>query len=587
MASSDAGVLRADPWSAFFATPWPWLAHAAIWASGMLAVNSVLSLIHLAGPVSALAAVGATVTAYLLSPAQREVDLAAAVRFALVDSIFLGLAAGLFFPLLLLALRFAGWSRGADPIPIALSVTVAAFVVQFYVLLWGATTLRRRRGPWQRAPLAVACLAGVGLAWSVWHQTAEHLAFRQEVAHKLSAYERETGKRADPVRAEIELSLHGFYGRPEDLVVDRQGRLAVVGEFSFYAGHEVRGLARINPDGSLDETFQYATPDAGVPAGPARVRLLRDGAMLIDVQQAASALSSPSPLMLRTLRPDGVLEERPAVNVGTWSPNPYERRLAPFDVQADGRILVGRYSMVEQGAQPACVRRFLADGTADLAFETAEADALDSSSAQPAHNCAVTDVLALPDGKIVVRLSRRDSEGVWREEMLRRLHADGRVDEGFLPGLTGIRHLVAGQNGALIATTLASTSTPPVFSLWKLRDDGTPDPAFAIAPGFFAHVDALAIQSDGKVLVGGRRSGSALDLGLFRLLPDGRLDSSFGENGRVAVNGFIHRIVTSPGGQIYLLGDFMDVGARTDRVARYQIARLHSDGTLDPTFDPR
>jgi hypothetical protein len=199
----------------------------------------------------------------------------------------------------------------------------------------------------------------------------------------------------------------------------------------------------------------------------------------------------------------------------------------------------------------------------------------------------VTDVLALPDGKVLVRLSRRDDQGLWREELLRRLHADGGLDEGFLPDLTGVRHLAAGEHGELIATTLASTATPPVFSLWKLRDDGTPDRAFATAPGFFAHVDALAIQGDGKVLVGGRRPGNALDLGLFRLLPDGRLDSSFGENGRVAVNGFIHRIVASREGQVYLLGDFSDVGAEADRLPRYQIARLRPDGTPDPGFDPR
>jgi Domain of unknown function (DUF5122) beta-propeller len=95
------------------------------------------------------------------------------------------------------------------------------------------------------------------------------------------------------------------------------------------------------------------------------------------------------------------------------------------------------------------------------------------------------------------------------------------------------------------------------------------------------------VQGDGKLLVGGRHSGDALDWGLFRLLPDGRLDPAFGENGKVAVNGFISRIVTGREGEIYPAGDFLDVGSEPKRLPRYQIARLRPDGAPDPSFDPR
>jgi uncharacterized delta-60 repeat protein len=355
----------------------------------------------------------------------------------------------------------------------------------------------------------------------------------------------------------------------------------LVGEFSFYAGHEVRKAVRIDPDGSLDATLRYAGPDN---ATPARIRLQEGGAMLVDVPQRPSEFSSP--LVLRTLRSDGKLDDGPAVDVGTWSASVDRRWLAPFDLQPDGRILVGRYGSLEDAAQPACVRRFLADGSPDLAFDTAVGDALDSRMAQPARNCAVTDVRALPGGKILVRLSRRDEQGAWREGVLRRLHSDGRIDEGFRPDLVGVRELTVGKNGELVATTSAGAAMPQVSSLWKLRDDGTPDPAFGVPPGFFAHVDALAIQADGKVLVGGRGPGKATDLGLFRLLPDGRPDPQFGRNGRVAVNGFIRRAVVTED-HIHLIGDFMDVGEESGRLPRYLVARLRPDGTPDPGFNPR
>jgi hypothetical protein len=53
-----------------------------------------------------------------------------------------------------------------------------------------------------------------------------------------------------------------------------------------------------------------------------------------------------------------------------------------------------------------------------------------------------------------------------------------------------------------------------------------------------------------------------------------------------AVGGFVHRIVTIPPGEIYLLGDFFEVGRGGAALPRLQIARLRADGTPDPTFDP-
>jgi uncharacterized delta-60 repeat protein len=54
----------------------------------------------------------------------------------------------------------------------------------------------------------------------------------------------------------------------------------------------------------------------------------------------------------------------------------------------------------------------------------------------------------------------------------------------------------------------------------------------AVLPGY--EISAMAVQADGKVLVGGRfKDGRGL--ALARLLPDGRLDSSFGSGGMVAV----------------------------------------------------
>ena len=53
--------------------------------------------------------------------------------------------------------------------------------------------------------------------------------------------------------------------------------------------------------------------------------------------------------------------------------------------------------------------------------------------------------------------------------------------------------------------------------------------------------EALAVQPDGKILVGGKASFPGSDaVGVARLNPDGSLDTSFGHGGRISVHLFPH-----------------------------------------------
>ena len=104
-------------------------------------------------------------------------------------------------------------------------------------------------------------------------------------------------------------------------------------------------------------------------------------------------------------------------------------------------------------------------------------------------------------------------------------------------------------------------------NLARLNDDGSLDPSFDPGTGVFsAHV---ALQPDGKVLVGGGR--------IARLNSDGSLDTSFNP-GTAAVGGLI---ALQPDGKIITLG-FTTV----NDVNRIHIARLNTNGTLDTSFNP-
>lgn len=97
--------------------------------------------------------------------------------------------------------------------------------------------------------------------------------------------------------------------------------------------------------------------------------------------------------------------------------------------------------------------------------------------------------------------------------------------------------------------------------------------------------DAMAVQPDGKILVGGLTgTGNNLSMGIFRLNPDGSTDTGFGEEGQQIISSaagrsFIKGIAVQPDGKIIAAGYIWD-GSQGDIL----VARLNSDGTPDSSF---
>ncbi|MEJ7862321.1 MAG: FG-GAP-like repeat-containing protein [Pyrinomonadaceae bacterium] len=109
---------------------------------------------------------------------------------------------------------------------------------------------------------------------------------------------------------------------------------------------------------------------------------------------------------------------------------------------------------------------------------------------------------------------------------------------------------------------------------------GTLDTSF-VDPKVNLDVNATAIQSDGKIVIGGGFSsvGGITRNRIARLNTDGSLDLSFNPN----VNNFaIESIVIQPGGKILIAGDFTTVGGES----RKYFARLNTNGSLDTSFNP-
>ena len=102
---------------------------------------------------------------------------------------------------------------------------------------------------------------------------------------------------------------------------------------------------------------------------------------------------------------------------------------------------------------------------------------------------------------------------------------------------------------------------------------------------FDAVADAIALQSDGKIVIGGEISSLA---GILRLMPNGTLDSSFGNGGTITIN-----VPTGLGGGVQVIGVAIQTDDKilagisiinSDGTESFNLARLNPSGNLDASF---
>jgi uncharacterized delta-60 repeat protein len=132
------------------------------------------------------------------------------------------------------------------------------------------------------------------------------------------------------------------------------------------------------------------------------------------------------------------------------------------------------------------------------------------------------------------------------------------------------------------------------FALARYNPNGTPDINFGaggiVTTDFFANYDeanSVAVQPDGKIVVVGEVDDASghKTLGLARYLPNGTLDPSFGQGGRMTTHitptsdDIAKSVALQPDGKILVAGTSLSAGLKLFVVARY-----NPDGTLDKSF---
>lgn len=156
----------------------------------------------------------------------------------------------------------------------------------------------------------------------------------------------------------------------------------------------------------------------------------------------------------------------------------------------------------------------------------------------------------------------------------------GNLAFAFAEDTTTGKIYIGGQYGS---SQLPSTNKKS-SRLTRLNSDGSQDTTFLHAEfGFNDSVHALAIDSSGKVLVGGDFTSynGVSSKYLARLNGDGTLDTSFAQSG-LGLSYSVYAIAIDTNGKIAVGGYFTAYNG----TPRNYVARLNTDGSLDTSFTP-
>jgi uncharacterized delta-60 repeat protein len=243
-------------------------------------------------------------------------------------------------------------------------------------------------------------------------------------------------------------------------------------------------------------------------------------------------------------------------------------------VQPDGKILVGGSFGRMNGQMRYLIARLNQDGSLDNTFNPGNSG----------NYWKVNALVIQADGKIVVGGSFERMAGV-TNNYIARLNPDGTNDADFSPatdGYTAVNALALQADGKILVGMGGSGTLYMNSIVYRLNTDGSRDLGFLVTVKGAAHntyVYALLVQADDKIVVGGdftTLAGEArADIG--RLNANGSLDS-----GNPDSNFSVRTLAQQKDGKIVVGGEFSTMGG----VTRKYISRLETDFSLDATFDP-
>jgi len=332
------------------------------------------------------------------------------------------------------------------------------------------------------------------------------------------------------------------------IAVQPDGKIVTAGTAGSSAGGPYFGVARYLPDGSPDPSFgdggRVVTPFTywGIPSA---VALQPDGKIVVAGTSAQGDDYAASEFTLARYEANGALDTSFGTDgiTNTVFPEPpgtfYNAEPTALAVLPDGDIVAGGSLSVGIDSSWSVLARYTPDGSLDPTF--GDGGTVQSSSG------TLAGIAVQPDGKIVASGSA-DVGGHGQDIQtmaLTRFEPDGTFDGTFGYVTTDPRRHYEGgplllRHGKILVagTTREKGSWFPVVARFDAGDhhlDSTfGKNGFAEIRRQLGTPTAILAHSDGKILIAENSTSDGLST-VVRLLPNGRLDRSFGREGIASI----------------------------------------------------
>ena len=368
---------------------------------------------------------------------------------------------------------------------------------------------------------------------------------------------------------------------PSNAAVQSDGKIVIVGQFTSVGGVGRNHIARLNTDGSLDQTFN---PGTGIyQASPGDSIFIQGLAVQADGRILAGGNFKYYNGVIRNgmvrVNADGSLDASFDPGDGTISGS-IVFCIAPL---ADGKILISGYIRFFNGRGYGYTR-LNSDGSSDMTYFNGGI-----------YDAIVYKIMPLPDGKAIVagdfvRFTTIGGTIILERRRIARVNADGSPDSSFDAGtiIDSPRDCALQPDGKIIVSDNGKVV--------RLNPNGDRDLIYHAAGYENGQVNSTTLLADGKLIFAGsftRTFAADKDLngfllfrnGVARLDANGFPDTSFNPGtGAVksqAAETRIESIKTASDGKIYIAGNFGLVNGK----GRRNVARLNADGSLDESFD--
>lgn len=335
-----------------------------------------------------------------------------------------------------------------------------------------------------------------------------------------------------------------FDARVTAIGIQTDGKTIVGGDFNVYNGQLAQGIVRINPDGTVDQSFNSGT---GLDGHGDQIIPQNDGKILI--RGNISIYNGAAVSKIFRLNQDGTLDN--SFNSGVLFDYPFS--LTDIALQEDGKILVAGYLSDYLEDSIGKIFRLNPDGTMDPTFNTG----ID-------FDMRILTIHPIPDGKILIGGSTDGNPG----EALVRLNSDGSKDLSFNIGFDiniNLLSIVVQHDGKILAAGSAGINDPDP-RLMRFNPDGTLDPSFN-AEIQSQSINSLILLSNGSILV--RTDSEDNEKALIRLNSNGSIDPTFHIGDRRVKGRAINALAIQPDGNIVVGGEFTFFnGIVANRIAR-------------------